>query len=167
MFYECAFSNIQIYQKRKKFGKWPIIPRQHLFLYLYSWKEEQRKAARVLANRHAGEGTHPIVTQCFQRSLIYPSKPKISNLYNSMFFSFSHDLLRHIWKRYQQEEKAAQIVQLNLSISKWDHTNMLEGLRSRWIIQLLQEGRRRLLRLATDISVGSYTEISSIYSGYL
>ena len=127
----------------------------------------KRKAAHVLAHRHADEGTHPIVTQCFHQSLIYPSKPKISNLYNSMFFSFSHDLLRHIWKRYQQEKKAAQIVQLNLSISKWDHTNMLEGLRSRWIIQLLQEGRQRLWRLATEISIGPSRESSSIYSGYL
>jgi len=45
----------------------------------------------MLAHRHADEGTHPIVTQCFHQSLIYPSKPKISNLYNSVFFSFSHD----------------------------------------------------------------------------
>ena len=132
------------------------------FHYLYAWKEEQMKAALTLANRHADEGTHPIVTQCFQRSLIYPSKPKISNLYNSMFFSFSHDLLRHIWKRYQQEEKAAQIVQLNLSISKWDHTSMLEVLSSRWIIQLLQQVRRRLLRLATEIFIGPFRESSSI-----
>lgn len=46
-----------------------------------------------------------------------------------MFFSFSHDLLRHIWKHYQQEEKAAPnctVIFVYLQVAPYQYVRRLE-----------------------------------------